>query len=268
MTQTRQQRRSLHREYAKLGRAAFASGFTPQPRREVVLGVALVLKGKLLERDNSRRAGEAAGMAHALVEKSLQARPPKLDIACRQGCTYCCHSYVGVVPPEVFRLAAAIRKSSAPALAIEEVRARCRPLMGLEPMDRLGRKLPCPLLIEGSCAVYADRPMVCRQTTSLSLEACIDEFENRNAHAQIPVSPLHLAHSSNVHVALLGALAAAGRSIAAYELSAALDLVLTTPDAEPRWLAGDDVFASLSPVARTSPDVERVAHRIAEEISV
>ena len=264
---TRQQRRRAHREYVKLGRTAFADGLSPRPQREVVLGVALIFKAKLTEQNNARRASEAAGMAQALIERALEARPPQAALACRKGCAYCCHSFVGVVAPEVFRLADAVRASRNGALGVEAVRARCAPLKGVAPADRIGRKLACPLLVEGLCGVYADRPMVCRQTTSLALEACIDEYEDRNRQAQIPVSPLHLAHAGNVHVALLGALQGAGLAADAHELAGALDLALTMPDAEPRWLAGEDVFRDLPNVVQRPRDLETVARRIADEIA-
>jgi Fe-S-cluster containining protein len=264
MTQSRQQQRQIQREYAKLGRTAMASGLPAQPQRDAVLGVAQVLKSKLMERGNDRRAGEAAGLAHRLIEKSLTARAPAISIACRNGCAYCCYSFVGVTAPEVFRLAHAVRKSRNPALRMDDVRARGSALRGLSPAERPGRKLPCPLLLDDLCSVYDERPMVCRQATSLSLEACVDEFENTGKYAEIPVSSLHLAYASNVHVAFLGALEAAGYSSEAYELSAALDIALSEIDAEKRWLTGETIFAGLQAVVR--PDVERVARKIAERI--
>lgn len=264
---TRQQRRQAHREYVKLGRSAFAQGLSPRPSREVALGVALILKAKLTERDNIRRAGEAAALAHGLMERTLEARPPQTALACRKGCAYCCHSFVGVVAPEVFRLAEAVRASGSDALIVETVRARCQPLKGVAAADRIGRKLPCPLLVEGLCAVYSERPTVCRQTTSLSLEACMDEYEARNPEAAIPVSPLHLTYAGNVHAVLLGAMRATNLSTAAYELSAALDLTLAVPDAEERWLAGEDVFGRLPGVVQRARELEVAARRIAEEIA-
>lgn len=264
---TRQQRRQAHREYVKLGRAALAAGLSPRPQRETVLGVALIFKAKLTERGNGRRASQAAGLAHGLIEKALAVRPPTAALACRKGCAYCCHSFVGVIAPEVFRLADAVRANAAGGLSVDAVQARCGPLQGVTPAERVGRKLPCPLLAEGLCGVYGDRPMVCRQTTSLSLEACVDEYENRNREAQIPVSPLHLAHAGNVHVALLAALHGARLPAEAHELSGALDRALAMPDAEQRWLAGEDVFGDLPNRAPRPKDLEAVAHRIAEEIA-
>jgi Fe-S-cluster containining protein len=266
MDTTRQQRRNQLREFAKLGKAAFASGLTAKPSREVLIGVALGFKVKLGERKNRRRASETAGLAHALLERSLTTRPPTTAIACRKGCAYCCHSYVGILAPEAFLLADAVRARRDREAQVTAVRARAVPLRNLGPQDRIGRKLPCPLLSDGACSVYPVRPTVCRQATSLVLETCIDEYEDRNRHVAIPVSPLHLAYSSGVFVALLGALKAAGLPTDSYELSSALDAALADPDAERRWLEGDNVLAALPATQRRQPDLERVAGQIANDI--
>ena len=203
-----------------------------------MIAVAHVIKAKLAERDNPRRASEAAALAQTLNETSLKANPPtRAKIACGKGCSYCCYGFVGILPAEAFRLADAVRAGRSGKLDVATVRARAVPLMGLKPDERIGRKLACPLLGEGGlCSVYAERPLVCRQATSLSLPSCIEEFEGVDPQGRVDVSTVHLAHSSNAHVVLLGALAAAGLPTDAFELAAALDVALADPQAEQRWL--------------------------------
>ena len=77
---------------------------------------------------------------------------------------------------------------------------------------------------------------------------------------------MHLAHSSNAHVVLLGALAAAGLPTDAFELAAALDVALADPLAEQRWLAGEDVFARLPRDLIRPKDVTMVANVIAQAL--
>ena len=77
---------------------------------------------------------------------------------------------------------------------------------------------------------------------------------------------MHLAHSGNAHVILLGALAAVGLPTEAFELSGALDVALAEPDAERRWLAGEAIFASLPRNVARSADVTMVANTIAQEL--
>jgi hypothetical protein len=264
---SRQQRRRLERERRKIGERGLAKGLAVAPSRSDVVGVAEVLKAKLIEAGNDRRAGEAAGLAQSLSERSLRAFPAAAGIACTKGCSYCCHGFVGIVPPEAFLIAEAVRTGQAGSLDAAAVRARAEPLRGLEADERVGRKLPCPLLVDGMCSVYRSRPLVCRQTTSLSLPDCIEEFEGTDPNGRIPISSVHLAHASNAHVALLGAMRAVGLPAEAYELGGLIDVVLAEPDCERRWLAGENVFGALTSTVRRQAEVDFVARRIAEELN-
>jgi hypothetical protein len=127
----------------------------------------------------------------------------------------------------------------------DAVRERGRALIGVSPEARMGGKLACPLLVDGGCSVYRFRPLVCRQATSLDVDICLDEFEGRNPNARVPISGVHLQHASNAHITLLGAMRAAGFATDALELAAALDVALAEPDAEARWLGGEDVFGNV-----------------------
>jgi hypothetical protein len=152
-------------------------------------------------------------------------------------------------------------------LTPDVVVARAEPLRGITPEARVGAKLACPLLENGQCGVYANRPLTCRQATSLSVEACREEYEGDKAlNDQIEVSATHLAHASNAHVALLGAMRGAGLPTTAYELSAALTTVLATPEAERRWLDGEDVFRDVQQNAERPANVELIARMIAEDV--
>ncbi len=135
---SRQQRRKLARERTKAGERGLARGLGTVPSRPDIVGVAEVLRAKLLEPGNDRRASEAAGLAQALSESSLRAFPSAAKIACGKGCNYCCHGFVGVLPPEAFRVAEAVRSGAGGTYGVEAVRARARPLIGLSPDDRIG----------------------------------------------------------------------------------------------------------------------------------
>jgi hypothetical protein len=265
---TRQQRRREVRERLKFGRQLVGKGLPLQPNAAEIVAVATVVKARLDERDNPRRASEAAELAQSLVETSIAARPPTLQkIACAKGCSYCCHTFVGATPPEIFRLANAIRGGLAAGMSIDEVRARGKPLAGIPPADRIGRKLPCPLLVDNACSVYRQRPLACRQATSLDLAVCVDEFEGRNLEARVPISGAYLQHASNAHITLLGALRAAGLSTDALELSAGLEVALAEPDAEARWLAGEDVFSAVPRQVAREAATERAIQHVADAIA-
>jgi hypothetical protein len=171
------------------------------------------------------------------------------------------------VPPEAFRIVSAISLRRSPGVTVDRVLARAEPLHNLGPTARVGAKLACPLLDNGQCSVYADRPLTCRQATSLSIESCRGEFNGELAmNDQIEISAAHLAHASNAHVALLGAMRGVGLPTIAYELSAALSTALTTPDCERRWLDGEDVFRDVQQNAERPANVELIARMIAEDV--
>ena len=279
---SRQQRRKAARDRLKAGQRFMAKGLPTEPRRHEVAAIAEVLKDKLLEAGNDRRASQAAELAHALAERSLRTFPARIEIACGRGCNYCCHSFVAVLPAEAFRIADAVRAGQAGRarpvgqagqgpqagpLDSATVRERAALLYGLSPNDRIGAKLACPLLVDGTCSVYAMRPLVCRQATSLSLPDCIEEFEGTDRGGNIEISSTHIAHASNAHVALLGALKAVGLSNEAFELGSIMEVVLAHADAEKRWLAGEDLFAGLPRTFKRPAKIELVADGLAEDVA-
>ena len=123
------------------------------------------------------------------------------------------------------------------------------------------------MLQDGNCSAYGARPLVCRQTTSLDVAGCIEEFEGTNLGSRIEVSSAHLAHAGNAHVILLGVLHAAGLPDTAYELGAALEIALSDPQCEERWLAGEDVFAALPRDVQRPADVEHATRQLAAALA-
>lgn len=264
---SRQQKRKVLREQVKLGSKLLAAGLPPRPDRGAVIAVAQVLKAKLVERDNPRRASEAAALSHALMEKALKSFPARVEIACKKGCNYCCYSYAMVVPPEVFRLAELVREGRAGSLTREEIERRSEPLRGLGTVERTGAKLPCPLLDQGVCTVYDARPLVCRQATSLNLQSCLDEFEGIDKRGSVEISSAHMTHSGNANVVMLGAMRAAGLPTVAYELSSALVAALAATDTEVRWLAGEEVFRDCPRGMARPAQIDQVAAQIAADVN-
>ncbi len=78
------------------------------------------------------------------------------DLVCKRGCTACCHVQLTVSPLEAERVRAALARLD--LASRERVRERARALEFDERADR-----PCALLEpDGACAIYSDRPLVCR----------------------------------------------------------------------------------------------------------
>ena len=177
-------------------------------------------------------------------------------LACKAGCTYCCHNVVMATAPEIFSAASELRARHDQAF-VAGVVGRC---------DAVGatagiRRSPCPLLHDNLCSVYSARPTVCRKHTSFSVDACIADYEGRGG--EIPIRRFDQEIFECCAVALLvGMRLWDERQGAVFELSGALRVALQDPQAEQRWLAGE------SRVRRRREPVETPRHRRARRLPV
>ena len=170
-----------------------------------------------------------------------------LTPACQKGCWHCCTHLVTASVPEVLRIANVIRES----WTTEEIDAlkeriavhkeAIKPAKGT-PQNTWPRHA-CPLLQDGACSVWKDRPFVCRGWNSLDVQPCIEKERN----PQSGVREQGLAHQVAVTDYILqgyeAALASARVNADLCELSHALDIALNKPDAAARYLNGDNLFA-------------------------
>lgn len=164
-------------------------------------------------------AGVAAATAalHAAAAPLLAARPDA-PRACADGCDACCRFPVGVRLGEAMLLAAAI--AAVPPLAAA-VRADAATTAGAPWPALVGR--PCPLLVDGRCAVYAARPLPCRALASADATACADALS--------PARTVAVPRDEAAWWRGLGLAAAldADRDIGPRELRSALAAVLAAP---------------------------------------
>ena len=100
----------------------------------------------------------------------------------------------------------------------------------------------CPLLVDSDCSAYAERPMGCRQFVSTNLDGCRSAFERGSA--DLPFVPAAANAGLIFRSLLLGAAASLNLKADTYELSSALAIALSEPDAERRWLAGADPLSA------------------------
>ncbi len=258
----------MTRARVKAGEAAVKSGVPVVVPRKDLVGIATIMLRQLGEINAPDRASRAAEMAHTLSQASTRRTPGVAKLACAKGCGWCCHTWVGALAPEVFLLAGALRRDArGQTREIERIIEASGRTRGKSPAERMGARLPCPLLIDNACSRYRERPNVCRQVTSLDLAGCIDEYEGRDAGADIKVSSVYLAHSRNARLPLLAAMREAGFPVTTYELSAALAVALMQPDAEQRWLGGEDVFAGVATAPADPPEVRRAIEDIQQELA-
>ena len=117
--------------------------------------------------------------ADQMIEHLNATQVPPIKVACKAGCSWCCHLDVEVTLPEVSRIVAFLRQSlDADSLerVIANVRETHRQKMAREVSGDVP-KTPCALLVEGLCSVYAVRPLKCRGGNSTDAETCKMYFE-------------------------------------------------------------------------------------------
>lgn len=189
-------------------------------------------------------------MEHACMQATtaVEALPERATLACASGCAFCCYHPVDITPPEAFAIAAYVRTMLTPA-AREAVYARIA-----SQADRIGRlsyeeharaRIPCALLVDGVCAVYACRPFNCRAWNSTSAAHCEDIFRHGDPVTRLP--PLVMRIYETVWEVARGVTEGLKQSRldgTSYELHSILQRILETPEAEPRWLQGEPVFTA------------------------
>src|SRR5215469_7712396 len=107
MLASRQRRRAAERdERQRLER----HGLAPAGDWALLFMRTRELIGMLENQGNTHRASDAAGVALHGFDISLRNHPPEFPVACRQGCSLCCYSWVGASAAEVLRIARHIRQ--------------------------------------------------------------------------------------------------------------------------------------------------------------
>jgi Fe-S-cluster containining protein len=226
-----------------------------------VIGATRILLD-ILETRAPSRATAAAKRAREFFETSLKRNPSKYPIACAKGCAFCCHVSVTATAPEIFLVANTLRErhKENPEAPAARVRAADQRTRGMTSMERAKQKIPCALLEDNACSVYGARPGACRGFSSTSAKACERGFNGENVQIETPAvwTSLRSAHKQ----ALWAALAAAKLPSALYEFHHALRIALEVPDAELRWLKGEDVFAGVARETMNDPAADANNQRI------
>jgi Fe-S-cluster containining protein len=172
-----------------------------------------------------------------------------IPLACRKGCSFCCHLWVDATPPEVLYAV----KNMPPdqrQKALEAVERVCGLSAGVSFEERSRKFNPaCSLLDDqGACSVYESRPISCRTVVSSNADECRSTIVE-GSDAGFPSPQVWVTLQDSYITALEGALIHAGLAYQAHELNESLKIALTKADAEERWLSGSDEFAA----AATSP---------------
>ena len=156
----------------------------------------------------------------------LAAAPDAPTLACKAGCSWCCHFSVDVRPVEVFSILEFIERSLSAQeqqRVTKEIEANSALLMNLTDLERVQRNLKCPFLNESRSTIYAARPQTCRNYHATSVTGCQQSFEEPdNLDIDPDFAPL-VYQAGGAHVdAFSKAMGDLGYDVAAYELNTAL----------------------------------------------
>jgi len=178
-----------------------------------------------------------------------------VNLACRAGCSLCCWLRVDVFAHEVFLVAHYVWTHFSPEQLAELTRRLTHhqgEVLPLTPFEHATTNIPCPLLRDGRCSVYAARPASCRRQHSRDLAACEYTFD----HPDDLEAPA--AHDRELFRGLTEAMlqgieeyARLGFDHTIYELGTALAEALRDPACWSRWRDGGRAFlhASVTPPA-------------------
>jgi Fe-S-cluster containining protein len=196
-----------------------------------------------LGRIATERFSQLADSAFARYEHELAQAAPT-EIACKSGCSYCCRALkVSVSLPEIFLLK--FHVTSLPAAESVALRQRIADIysrtLDNNAQERLLQHESCPLLVDNRCSVYEVRPLSCRAAVSLDADACRRAYAGEKVKINMPQRYFEALKTSSL--LLLATMSAAGLDCRSYELNAALHIALSEPDAERRWLDGENIFA-------------------------
>jgi Fe-S-cluster containining protein len=179
---------------------------------------------------------------------------PQGRIACGDKCAFCCHQMVTCRPFEIFVIAKALHTSKS-AEELQSIRdklwvGRTLPLVA---GARYGHNFPCPLLVQNSCAIYADRPMACRQYVSSAKQLCQHAFDGLTDDPPFNVDMRMKGTAINVGIDC--ALYSRGRlDVEPVELCRALLLALDRPDESfDIWINRGSPFAACKVQSQDEP---------------
>jgi len=188
----------------------------------------------------------ASEFAEAVTQKFRHPQSPL--VACKQGCYWCCYQNVLVSAPEAFRIAHFVMKempNDLRPLVVERLRRLDAKARGTSSEQRAKLHEPCAFLRDGACSIYSVRPLSCAEFTSFDVSACKRAQRIGFPHGSVTHEKARLIAFNAVSKGLFGALSKAlpTADSSPLELTAAVVIALDTPEAERRWLQGEDLFS-------------------------
>jgi Fe-S-cluster containining protein len=105
-------------------------------------------------------------------------------VACKRGCSHCCHCAVAVSKQEAALMAESVGRTPADAPAKNDYSH-----------VKWGYHNPCPFLRDGACSIYESRPLVCRTLFNVDVDDLLCQLQptldNQSMMPQIDLRYLH-----------------------------------------------------------------------------
>lgn len=180
----------------------------------------------------------------------LAQAPDAPTLACKAGCSWCCHFSVDVRPVEVLNILEFIERTFTTQQRQRlhsEIEANSSALKQLDEIERMQRNIKCPFLQEGRCGIYSARPQTCRNYHATDAAGCQKSFEEPDNLDIAPEFAPLVYQTGAAHVdAFSKVMRDAGYDIDAFELSTALLEAMADPALIRRRFEGKQkVFAAL-----------------------
>ncbi len=207
------------------------------------------------EYEQARQEIASLGIAAAFT-RSQQRHDERLasaadapTLACKAGCSWCCHFSVDVRAVEAFRILDYMRQHFSLAeqeRLRQEIAKNSLEVAPLDDLERMKRTVRCPFLVEGRCSIYPVRPQTCRNYHATDAAGCRKSYEEPdNLDIDPEFAPL-VYQAGGAHVeAFARALEDAGFDATAYELNIALTAAMNEPDSRARFEAKQSPFESI-----------------------
>ena len=163
-------------------------------------------------------------------DEQLSSASDSDTLACKQGCSWCCHFSIDIRPVEAFNIIEFMRDNF-PADRIEQIHnellANHQALKNLDDEQRLRLNIKCPFLVEGRCSIYPARPQTCRNYHATDSAGCRQSFEQPDNMDIAPeYAPITFQTGASQVDAFAKAMQEEGFAIDVYELNTAILEVL------------------------------------------
>jgi Fe-S-cluster containining protein len=180
-----------------------------------------------------------------------QLRQKGARVACKAGCSFCCHLRVTVTAPEAIALFHYLR-SEIPASLAQEIEARVLAnadrIAQMTDQQHLSANVRCAFLVNGACSAYRARPLACALHHSLDVDACEDLYQNP-ADYSVGIRKLKVIEETRAatHAGMQQALKGLGLSDQPMELHTAVAAVLRKQTLIAEWRSGRALLQSEDP---------------------